>query len=167
MLDWTSLMILVMTKLTALESKSEDNTDISELIYKKEPVRNKAWKRRGKIILSPQKFPRKKQGTRIFITPIKTKSTLRCPKSPSSAVEAMQILLKYRTARLDNVLKSNGLMRHPIYPDGNCFINAILYYLKEEGCEVETVDSLWSKIADHFMQNMHNYINYLSFANCY
>jgi hypothetical protein len=26
-------------------------------------------------------------------------------------------------------------MRHPIYPDGNCFINAILYYLKEEGCE--------------------------------
>jgi hypothetical protein len=58
-----------------------------------------------------QKFPRKKQGTRIFITPTKTKSTLRCPKSPSSAVEAMQILLKYRTARLDNVLKSNGLMR--------------------------------------------------------
>ena len=65
----------------------------------------------------------------------------------------MQILLKYHTARLDNVLKSNGLMRHPIYPDGNCFINAILYYLKE-GCEVDTVDSLRSKIADHFMQNM-------------
>ena len=79
----------------------------------------------------------------------------------------MQILLKYRTARLDNVLKSNGLMRHPIYPDGNCFINAILYYLKEEGCEVETVDSPRSKIADHFIQNMNNYINYLSFANCY
>jgi hypothetical protein len=46
-------------------TESEDNTDISELIYKKEPVRNKAWKRRGKTILSPQKFPRKKQGTRI------------------------------------------------------------------------------------------------------
>jgi len=68
----------------------------------------------------------------------------------------MQILLKYHTARLDNVLKSNGLMRHPIYPDGNCFINSILHYLKEEGCEVETVDSLRSKIADHFMQNMNN-----------
>jgi len=26
--------------------ESEDNTEISELIYKKEPVRNKAWKRR-------------------------------------------------------------------------------------------------------------------------
>jgi hypothetical protein len=31
---------------------------------------------------------------------------------------------------------------------------------------VETVDSLQSNIADHFMQNMNNYINYLSFANC-
>ena len=72
-------------------AESEDNTEISELIYKKEPVRNKAWKRRENTILSPQKFHRKKQGTRIFITPIKTKSTLRCPKSPSSAVEAMQI----------------------------------------------------------------------------
>jgi len=27
-------------------AESEDNTEISELIYKKEPVRNKAWKRR-------------------------------------------------------------------------------------------------------------------------
>ena len=78
----------------------------------------------------------------------------------------MQILLKYHTARLDNVLKSNDLMRHPIYPDGNCFINSTLYYLKEEGCEVETADSLRSTIADHFMQSMNNYINYLSFANC-
>jgi len=39
--------------------ESEDNTEISELIYKKEPVRKKACKRRGKTILSPQKFPRK------------------------------------------------------------------------------------------------------------
>jgi hypothetical protein len=155
-LDWTSLMILVMTKLENVATPLLNLKIIQIYLnwYIKKNQWDKAWKRRGKTILSPQKFPKKKQGTRIFITPTKTKLTLRCPKSTSSAVDAMQILLKYHTARLDNVLKSNGLMRHPIYPDGNCFINAILYYLKEEGCEVDTVDSLRSKIADHFMQNM-------------
>ena len=74
--------------------------------------------------------------------------------------------VKISHCQIRQCLEKQRLNATSIYADGNCFINAILYYLKEEGCEVETVDSLRSKIADHFMQSMNNYINYLSFANC-
>ena len=145
----------------------------------KDIIRNKGWKRKGKNIklknrhsklvfryrsaFQNRKRPNSRDGRWNLRTPEHESNPIQ--RSPSSAQTATQIVLHYHTARLDNILNSNGLKRHSIYPDGNCFINAILFYLNQDERVTETVESLREKLTKHLSENMNNYIDYLTFQD--
>lgn len=73
-------------------------------------------------------------------------------------------LMNYHTARLDNLLISNGLRREKIYPDGNCFNNAVLLQVKDI-TDITDSSSLRAKIVEHLRDNRSHYKHFLNFPS--
>lgn len=83
------------------------------------------------------------------------------PKTPNRAFQRAlskskrdaqvgQIMGKYHTQKLEKVLASNGLSRNTVYPDGNCFINAVFMQLDDEA---STVDEMRNSITQNMVAN--------------
>ena len=67
-------------------------------------------------------------------------------------------------ARLDNLLASNGLERKRIYPDGNCFLRAVLTQISDPQNNLDA-PKLRQDIVNHLRENHEHYINVLSFRS--
>ncbi|MES9882503.1 MAG: hypothetical protein ABW185_16670 [Sedimenticola sp.] len=73
----------------------------------------------------------------------------------------LDVLQKYHANKLDKILASNMVTRHPVYPDGNCLFAAVLEHVDES----MSVTDLRSKIAKHFEENIIHYICFVTFPD--
>jgi hypothetical protein len=69
-----------------------------------------------------------------------------------------QLVIKYHTARLDNLLTSNGLKKVSVYPDGNCFFNSVLPHSVTEGNNLDA-DGLRELCVGHLRDKREHYIH--------
>jgi len=82
-------------------------------------------------------------GHKRRLVTVKTKRSESMSQKIAQAIERSRkteanrrLLLQYHTARLDNLLFSNGLKRVAISADGNCFLSAILHSIQSEDWEL-------------------------------
>ena len=71
----------------------------------------------------------------------------------------LSFLKNLHNTRLNNLLASNGFIRHEVEADGNCLMNAVCVQL--EG--TVTPKQLRSLVAEHLLEHTQHYINFLQF----
>ena len=75
----------------------------------------------------------------------------------------MEVIRK-KLSRLDILLTSNGLKRKSIYPDGNCFLNAVLLRIQTQAnSPVLNISSLRTLLVNHLNRYKEHYMGILSF----
>ena len=71
----------------------------------------------------------------------------------------LSFLKNLHNTRLNNLLASNGFIRHEVEADGNCLMNVVCVQL--EG--TVTPEQLRSLVAEHLLEHTQHYINFLQF----
>ena len=69
------------------------------------------------------------------------------------------LIRRLHSSRLNNLLASNGLIRHEVKTDGNCLMQAVCVQLEERLSPVQ----LRNEVADHLLEYKHHNMNFLRF----
>ena len=133
----------------------------------KEMIRNKGWKRKATNIRNKVKVKRVRKTT----APATEESPHKSSENDPNVDKAIQIskneqtvfniLKRYHTDRLNNILTSNNLSPIPIESNGNCFMNAVACQLSDE---IVTGNEIRKKLCDHIKEHKEEYVKFLSTA---